>query len=372
MLDPKLATKTKVAVFATSEEQRQHLQTMLEKNGLSVAVSETQGDAFVAALNKQSVDVLLIDLDENDDDDDLDFLDEITDKFDTPVLFNDSGPEGVSLAASSDNWAKKLAAKLSEMANEAKTTDQAAQPETAPDERPFPVAQAKPQPAEQQPTPTTRSPVTPLATASTDNVAKPAARTTAAAPANVELNVWVLGASLGGPQAVRQFLSAIQEDLPVVFILAQHIGANHVSLLAEQLNRVTAFTVLPGKTGHQLKHGEVILTPADKQLAITDDGFLALTQAPPATIYSPSIDNVMTEVARRYGDKSGTIVFSGMGDDGARGCESIAEHGGIVWAQDIASCVVSSMPDQARKTGKVTYSATPEQLAKHLYEYYQK
>jgi chemotaxis response regulator CheB len=235
------------------------------------------------------------------------------------------------------------------------------------------VAPTKSQPAEQQENPPTLSPITPLSTAATDKVSKKPAETTAAAPtASVDLNVWVLGASLGGPQAVRQFLSAIQEDLPVVFILAQHIGANHVSLLAEQLNRVTAFTVLPGKTGHQLKHGEVILTPADKQLAITDDGFLALSQAPPATIYSPSIDNVMTEVARRYGDKGGTIVFSGMGDDGARGCESIAEHGGVVWAQDIASCVVSSMPDQARKTGKVTYSATPEQLAKHLYEYYQK
>jgi chemosensory pili system protein ChpB (putative protein-glutamate methylesterase) len=60
-----------------------------------------------------------------------------------------------------------------------------------------------------------------------------------------------------------------------------------------------------------------------------------------------------------------------MGDDGARGCEAIAESGGVVWAQDIASCVVSSMPDQARKTGKVSYSANPEQLAKQLYEFYQ-
>jgi chemosensory pili system protein ChpB (putative protein-glutamate methylesterase) len=79
----------------------------------------------------------------------------------------------------------------------------------------------------------------------------------------------------------------------------------------------------------------------------------------------------MTEVARRFGAKAGTIIFSGMGDDGARGCEAIAESGGVVWAQDIASCVVSSMPDQARKTGKVSYSANPEQLAKQLYEFYQ-
>lgn len=361
MLDPKIATTTKVAVFATSQDQRQHLQTMLEKNGLDVVVSEAAGEQFLSALNQNSADVLLIDL-RDDEDVDLDFLDTLGEQSEIPILFNDSGPEGVSLSASGDNWAKKLAEKLAAMANSVKIPEK---PGSGADNTPFPMAQS--------------SSKTTVESATTIPTMSPATRPAGAlntadesvAPAAAEkINLWVLGASLGGPQAVRQFLASIQDDLPVAFILAQHIGANHVSLLAEQLNRVTAFTVLPGKTGHQIKHGEVILTPADKQLSITDDGFLALTQAPPATIYSPSIDNVMAEVARCYGNKAGTIVFSGMGDDGARGCEAIADNGGIVWAQDIASCVVSSMPDQARKTGKVSYSANPEQLAKHLYEYY--
>ncbi|MCI0505432.1 MAG: chemotaxis protein CheB [Gammaproteobacteria bacterium] len=364
MLEPKIATTTKVAVFASSQNQRQLLQTMLEQNGLEVVVSEAIGEKFLTALKKNPPDVLLIDL-RDDEDEDLDFLDILTGQSSTPILFNDSGPEGVSLAASGDNWAKKLAGKLTEMANGAKAVEK-----SPADETPFPMVNPQ-------------IPKTPAATpdvfaGATVNQTPAKTKTPVKsvgpekAVDNADINVWVLGASLGGPQAVRQFLAAIQEDLPVVFILAQHIGANHVSLLAEQLNRVTAFDVLPGKTGHKLKHGEVILTPADKQLSITKDGFLALTQAPPATIYSPSIDNVMIEVARCYGQRSGTIVFSGMGDDGARGCEAIAENGGIVWAQDIASCVVSSMPDQARKTGKVSYSANPEQLARHLYEFYRK
>ncbi len=371
MLDPKIATITKVAVFASSQDQRQLLQTMLEKNGLDVVVSEAVGEQFLSALAKKSADVLLIDL-RDDEDDDLDFLDSITENSDIPILFNDSGPEGVSLAGSGDNWAKKLAEKLVVMAN-GSGAKKAEQPTL--DDTPFPMVTQTATPESNPEIPTlSGTPFTSIPEANPEitlNDKTPATTTEQKTKVSAEkLNVWVLGASLGGPQAVRQFLAAIQEDLPVVFILAQHIGANHVSLLAEQLNRVTAFTVLPGKTGHQLKHGEVILTPADKQLSITGDGFLALTQAPPATIYSPSIDNVMAEVARCYGDKAGTIVFSGMGDDGARGCESIADNGGIVWAQDIASCVVSSMPDQARKTGKVSYSANPEQLAKHLYEFY--
>ena len=361
MLEPNTTSTTKVAVFASSQDQRQHLHSMLEKNGLNVLVSEASGDQFLSALDQNPVDVLLIDL-ADDEDDDLDFLDTISEKYDTPILFNDSGAEGVSLAASGDAWAKKLAEKLVEMAD----TSEKVTPVAPNNDTPYPQVQIKSKTHEN---PFKADLSKPLQEASSKIEASHQEASDVAAS---DLNVWVLGASLGGPQAVRQFLSAIHADLPVVFILAQHIGANHVSLLAEQLDRVTAFTVLPGKTGHKLKHGEVILTPADKQLAITDDGYVALTQAPPATIYSPSIDNVMAEVARCFGSKAGTIVFSGMGDDGARGCEAIADNGGIVWAQDIASCVVSSMPDQARKTEKVTYSANPEQLAQHLYDFFMK
>ena len=179
-----------------------------------------------------------------------------------------------------------------------------------------------------------------------------------------------MGASLGGPQAVRQFVTAIKEDLPVAFILAQHIGANHMSLLAEQLNRVTSFKVFTGYSGHMIRHREIILAPAGMQIKITDDGYIALQDEPPDTLYSPCINDVIEAVARRYGNMSGAIVFSGMGDDGAIGCRSMAEHGGIVWAQDMDSCVISSMPDQARKTNNVTFSADPRKLADELYAYY--
>jgi chemotaxis response regulator CheB len=195
-------------------------------------------------------------------------------------------------------------------------------------------------------------------------------RTHADIPEGAAVNVWVLGASLGGPQAVRQFLVAIKEDLPVAFILAQHIGENHISLLAEQLDRVTKFRVFPGYNGHLIRHHEVILAPAGKKLNVTGDGYISLSDQEENAIYSPCINDVMSAVASRYGKMAGTIVFSGMGDDGAIGCQSVADNGGIVWAQDVDSCVISSMPDQARKTNNVTFSANPRRLADELYKYY--
>ncbi len=372
---------TKVAILASSNDQSQQLQTLLEKSGLQVVLVEADGRQFLDRLKDSDAEVLLIDVCESDDAD-MELIDSISEQFTLPVLFNDSGPEGVSIAASSEIWGKKLAQKLAEMAHRNGTP--VAKPAV---ERPHPMVEQQTIAVQRKANAKPQEPVKPqweeaeetdqfsdleelsLELADTGK-AKAAPRPSKEAPSG-DLNVWVLGASLGGPQAVRQFLGAISPDLPVTFILAQHIGASHINLLAEQLNRVTPFTVLPGRNGHKLRHHEVILTPADKQLSLTEDGFIALTPSPPAAVYSPSIDLVMTEVARRFGKRAGTIVFSGMGDDGARGCEAIAENGGVVWAQDVASCVVSSMPDQARKTGTVSYSANPEELAKHLLEFYQ-
>ena len=377
---------TKVAVLAASEEQRQLLQSLLQQNGLQIALCEAIGEDTLDRLINDRPDVLLVDIAE-DSDNEFDLIDTISDQTDIPMLLNDSGAEGVDVPSSGDIWAKKLAQKLMALAG----ADNANPNNNAVEEPPYPLSSKKPAVSIVTEAMESKD----AATGDNDlnvnfDVARVAsmedtpaihiaeAGETSGASANAstkdtdkpDLNVWVLGASLGGPQAVRQFLTTISEDLPVAFILAQHIGANHINLLAEQLNRVTAFTVIPGKNGHRLRHGEVILTPADKEISFTDDGYLALKPAQPGAIYSPSIDNVMVVVAKAFGEKAGTIVFSGMGDDGAHGVEAIAEHNGIVWAQDIASCVVSSMPDHARKTGKVSFSATPEKLAEQLHTHY--
>jgi len=349
---------TRVAILATSEKTQQRLSSLLKDAGLDVVAHELPGDGFLAQLENASPDVLLVDLSEENGSE-TDIIDTLLDYDALPIFFNDSSPAGGGANAL---WARKLARKLSDIATR---HEPVAEPVSEPDITPG-VLQAD-EPAIVIDAEDVRPPaIEPVTEASTtlDVTA------TVEKPKGAAVNIWVLGASLGGPQAVRQFLATVEEDLPVAFILAQHIGANHISLLAEQLNRVTPFTVLAGQTGHLIRHHEVILTPADKDIKITEDGYLSLRPAMENAIYSPSIDNVMSAVASHYGNMAGTIVFSGMGDDGARGCEAMAQHGGIVWAQDVDSCVISSMPDQARKTDTVTFSANPQALAERLYQYY--
>jgi len=195
-----------------------------------------------------------------------------------------------------------------------------------------------------------------------------------ARPANVSQdlarNVWVLGASLGGPEMLKQFLTAVPEDLPVAFILAQHLGENFMMLLAEQLDRMTPFSVMPAEEGHVLCHQQVVVVPVDRRLTINPIGAIELQSLEKPTRYVPSIDLVAADIGLRYEEKAGMIVFSGMGDDAAVGAKRMREVGAQVWAQEARSCVISAMPDNLRLRGLVNVSAAPLEMAEMLSTYY--
>ena len=49
-------------------------------------------------------------------------------------------------------------------------------------------------------------------------------------------------------------------------------------------------------------------------------------------------------LASVYGPRLMSIVMTGMGQDGRKGCEAVKSHGGVVVAQDEASSLVWGMP----------------------------
>ena len=168
---------------------------------------------------------------------------------------------------------------------------------------------------------------------------------------------------------MKGFLGALPTDLPVAFILAQHLGASFVGLLAEQLDRGMSFQVIAPKAGHVLRHGQVVVAPVDERLLVNPIGSIELHPVSETTTYSPSINQIIADVAARYGAQAGAIIFSGMGDDGVSGCRELAARGGQVWAQDAASCEISSMPDKVRASGVVGYSGAPPDLARRVVAY---
>ena len=69
--------------------------------------------------------------------------------------------------------------------------------------------------------------------------------------------------------------------------------------------------------------------------------------------YLPNIDTTMESVAAFAGAMSIGAILTGMGNDGANGAKAIKAAGGLVLAQDEATCVIFGMPAEAIKAGAV-------------------
>lgn len=180
--------------------------------------------------------------------------------------------------------------------------------------------------------------------------------------------VLVIGASTGGPVAVRELLSQLPVHFPAAIIVVQHMPATFTSVLATQLNQNVALNVREAQMGDYLRPGQVLVAPGDYHLLVRSDSRVYLTQADKIMGHRPSINVTMQSVAQAFGHRARGVLLTGMGEDGALGLVAIRSKGGQTYAQDSETCVVDGMPQRARQLGVVDYVGTPTQLAQRLRE----
>jgi len=375
--DP-VSSSLRVAILSRSERERDCLGEILESNGLHVVSDDSFRQGNFESIDQSVADVILVNLDESDDDE----LDVLIDQIELPLLFNDSASIRKQVTAGGRAWGRRLAEKLMSLAgddyslsSDTETIEEAVQSYA-------PEQEDRPNDSDvftleiegdiefiEDTNPLGEEAVVPYKDMPTAEIVALNRNGGLSVTPNRARRVWVLGASIGGPQAVKSFLSRLPENLPVCFILAQHIGVGFVNLLAEQLSRVTPLRVTAPEDNMVLEKGHVVVAPVEMRMNFSERGVISMEKITQRSIYSPSIDDVMTVVAKHYGVDANAIIFSGMGNDGTAGCHLIAQKGGMIWAQEADSCVISSMADSARNTGVVSMSGTPEELADNLVEY---
>ncbi|WP_297792760.1 chemotaxis protein CheB [uncultured Marinobacter sp.] len=187
-----------------------------------------------------------------------------------------------------------------------------------------------------------------------------------AAAGSIAREIWILGASLGGPAAVKTFLDHLPPGLPVGFIYAQHIDGNFTDVLTRVLGRHAHYQLKGAETGYQVRNGDVVLLPVEREWALDADGALMEKDTPWPGPYGPSIDQVLLNIADHYGNRCHAILFSGMGNDGAIAAPLLKAYGSRIWVQESNSCGNSSMPESVAATGCTSFCGTPEQLAREL------
>jgi two-component system, chemotaxis family, protein-glutamate methylesterase/glutaminase len=163
-----------------------------------------------------------------------------------------------------------------------------------------------------------------------------------------------IGCSTGGPNALAQVLPGIPREFPIPILIVQHMPPAFTRFLAQRLSSLCPLPVEEAMGGEVLVAGKIWVAPGGFHLAVKRDGAaqkLEVTQAPPENSCRPSVDVLFRSMAQVFANRVLAVVLTGMGQDGLRGCELLADTGAQILVQDEATSVVWGMPGFIAKAG---------------------
>jgi two-component system chemotaxis response regulator CheB len=173
-------------------------------------------------------------------------------------------------------------------------------------------------------------------------------------PPKIRPTVITIGASTGGPPVLLQLFESLRGAAPQPILLTQHMPPSFTALLAEQLTRVSGRACAEARDGEPIRPGQCYVAPGGWHMVVDRDGatpVVRLNQDPPENFCRPAVDPMLRSAARVYGNGVLAAILTGMGADGAKGCEAVAQAGGRFIVQDEATSVVWGMPGAAAATG---------------------
>jgi two-component system chemotaxis response regulator CheB len=171
----------------------------------------------------------------------------------------------------------------------------------------------------------------------------------------VAIDLVAIGSSTGGPPAL-QYLFETLPELPVPFVVAQHMPPNFTRLFAERVNKLSLFDVKEPSDGELLEPGAVYVAPGGQQMEVyrDEDRLRArVFDANSDELHAPSVDRLFESASAACGARMLAIVLTGMGDDGAKGIRQVRSRGGRTIAESAESAIIFGMPGEAIRTGSI-------------------
>ncbi len=188
----------------------------------------------------------------------------------------------------------------------------------------------------------------------------PTARKAATASArwdcHVPSRIVAVGTSTGGPKALQEILPVLPADLTVAVLVVQHMPPGFTGPFARRLDSLCKMSVREAEDNDWVRPGVVYLAPAGQHMTVhrrmpSDEVAIRISRAPQNTLHTPSVDVMMSSVAKVFRASSMGVIMTGMGCDGLQGMRAIARAGGITVGQDEASCTVYGMPRACVESG---------------------
>lgn len=180
--------------------------------------------------------------------------------------------------------------------------------------------------------------------------------------------VIAIGASTGGPVALKAVLRSLPPDTPGV-VVVQHIPAQFTESLARRLNQESPMRVQAVEDGAEIRRGSVLLAGGDAHVVVERSGSrlaCRIHRDPPVNWHRPSVEVLFRSVAQSAGPGAAGVLLTGMGSDGAHGLLAMRQAGALTIAQDEETSVVWGMPGRAVALGAAQVVLPLEHIARRL------
>ena len=167
--------------------------------------------------------------------------------------------------------------------------------------------------------------------------------------------VVVVGASTGGTEALKTFLTGLPLNSPGM-VIVQHMPEHFTSSFAKRLDSLCKVHVKEAANNDSVIRGTVLIAPGNRHTILKRSGsryFVEVKEGPLVSRHRPSVDVLFSSTARYAGKNAIGVIMTGMGDDGSRGMLEMHNAGAYTIAQNEETCVVFGMPQKAIKAGAV-------------------
>jgi two-component system chemotaxis response regulator CheB len=210
----------------------------------------------------------------------------------------------------------------------------------------------------------------PMRAVVTGSVAEPVRLPVRRAAATTD--IIVIGASTGGPQALKVVMARLPADCPAPVALVLHMPLGYTEMYAAKLNEIAPLTVVEARGGEEVIAGMAFLAPAGRHLTFARDpsGVVRtrLGLHPLDTPHRPAVDVLFQSAAEVFGSRVLGVVMTGMGSDGRDGAAWIKAKGGRVVTEAEETCVVYGMPRSVVEAGLSDAAIPLDGLARTIME----
>ncbi|MBI9112861.1 chemotaxis-specific protein-glutamate methyltransferase CheB [Maridesulfovibrio ferrireducens] len=186
---------------------------------------------------------------------------------------------------------------------------------------------------------------------------------------NAAAKIVCIGASTGGPQAVKQVLLSLPNNFNVPVLIVQHISTGFLEGMVNWLSENTGHNVKIVAQNEILQAGVIYFAPEDHHIQISSKRRVSLSKGPAVNGICPTIAELFSSAAENLGDGVVGVLLTGMGRDGAEGLLDIRRKGGYTIAQDKETSIIFGMPGEAVKLGAAVSVLPLEKIGEDITRY---